>query len=221
MISKKSVAVLHFLTVEFVQKNSKRSPLLLRFLPPCVEWLVPKNSSPISYVFHVVGAPPIDAGFESLHPKYVMASIEKDAPVPAPATGPAPGSSSSDRKDLTSEKRYDVDIESQEDHVGKLQGGAPGNLKPGEGDIEDESTRRITMKEIWEKRSFSLFYRRFRVQFHIAYAVAMTASVFPVLHSGESNVADLLYTDGGSTAQSSTSALTTDGLFQPWSTLPS
>ncbi|KAK4210994.1 Na+ dependent nucleoside transporter C-terminus-domain-containing protein [Rhypophila decipiens] len=106
-----------------------------------------------------------------------MASIEKDTPVPTlAATGPnpKPGSSSSNKDFTTSEKRYDVDIESQDDNVGKLRSDHTGTAKPG--DVEDEQGRpTITMREIWEKKSFTLFYRKFRVFFHVAYAVAMTA----------------------------------------------
>lgn len=110
-----------------------------------------------------------------------MASIEKEAPVPAPTTSPAPRSSSSERKDLTaSEKRYDIDIESQDDHVGKLQGGTTDHVNPGSGDVEDEVARKITLRQIWEETSWLLFYRKFRRYFHLAYFVSMTALVAQV-----------------------------------------
>ena len=83
------------------------------------------------------------------------------------------------KKDLTSEKRYDIDIESQDDNVGKVEGQTDGALSGD--DIERDHPRHITMGEILEKRSFSLFYRKFNVFFHIAYFMAMTASVPPLL----------------------------------------
>ena len=79
------------------------------------------------------------------------------------------------KKDFTSEKRYDVDIESQDDNVGKVEGQTNGMLS-GDG-AEDDHPRHITFSEILEKRSFSLFYRKFNVYFHAAYFIAMTVSV--------------------------------------------
>ena len=108
--------------------------------------------------------------------------------------------SSDIKKELGSEKRYDVDIESQDDNVGKV-GGQTNGVLDGD-DIERGPPRHITLREIWEKRSFSLFYQKFNVYFHIAYFIAMTVFVLPlflsILSRCLSRTATLtLHEDGG------------------------